>query len=408
MNLPDIEKIKKDFPIFKEHRNLVYLDNAASSQTPQCVLDAMNKYYISYRANIHRGMYSASEKATLEYERSRKVLADFIGAGKEEIIFTSGATGSANMLAYCLEHSFDFKEGDEIITTIAEHHSNLVPLQELAHRKKMNIKCIPVDDSYNLDYKEAEKLITKKTKIVAIAHASNVLGTINDIEKIARLAHDVGALVIIDASKTAGHININVRELDADFLFFSGHKMCGPTGIGVLFGKKKHLEIMTPGFFGGGMVTDVCTTVAKWRETPLKFEAGTPNISGAVGLAEAVEYIKAIGLESIHKHESRLISYAIEKLGALPFVSIVCQKDPQKNTGVLSFSVNGIHGHDISEILARENIAVRSGLHCAEPLMHSLGISNLTRASIYMYNYKKDIDLLVQGVKKAYNIFYSK
>jgi len=401
----DSKKIKKDFPVWRKHKDLIYLDNAASSQTPQCVIDKMNEYYTDYRANIHRALYSASEKATIAYEKAREVTADFIGADKNEIIFTSGATGSANMLAYSLESSFEYKVGDEIVTTITEHHSSLVPFQELAHRKGMELKFIPVDDSYDLDYEKAKKLITENTKIVVVSHASNVLGNINDVKKIAELAHKVGAIMVIDASKTAGHVKINVDELDCDFLFFSGHKMCGPTGIGVLYGKKEYLNSITPGFFGGGMVTNVCTTVAKWKDAPLKFEAGTPNISGAIGLAEAIKYIQSIGIEEIHKYESQLISYLIKKLKELPYTNVLSNDDTEKNTGVVSFDVDGIHGHDISHILARRNIAVRSGFHCAEPLIQSLGVSNLIRVSVYIYNNEEDIDALIDGLEEARSIF---
>ncbi len=405
MKTLDIKKIKKDFPIFEYNKNLVYLDSAASSQTPRQVIDTLNKYYYEYRSNIHRSMYKMGETATLKYEEARGVVAKFIGANKNEVVFTSGATMSMNMLIYSLEASLELKEGDEIVTTVTEHHSILIPLQRLAKRRGLVLKYIDITEDFNLNYKQASELVTTKTKIVSASLASNVLGTINDIKKLTVLAHNVGAIMICDGTKAVGHTSVNLKKLDTDFLIFSGHKMCGPTGIGVLYGKSELLETLPPSIFGGGIVDEVNLQEAKWRDSPWKFEAGTPNIAGAIGLGEAVLYLESIGMEKIHKYVSGLTQYTIKEIEKLNGVKIFTQKDTDKNTGVVAFSVNGVHPHDMAEIAGREDVAIRAGHHCTQPLMEKLGIKALARASFYLYNDKSDVDALIKVIKKAQEVF---
>jgi len=401
----NIQKIKEDFAIFKSNPELVYLDSAASSQTPESVIEKMNEYYREYRSNIHRSMYKAGERATSAYEEARNKVAKFIGSDRDEVIFTSGSTAGMNMLTYSLEGYLGLNEGNEIVTTVSEHHSGLIPLQELAKRKGLVLKHINITDDFNLDYKQAEKLITNKTKIVSASLASNVVGTINDIKKLSQLAHNVGAIIICDATKAVGHIQVNVQELGCDFLVFSGHKMCGPTGVGVLYGKKSVLQKLPPSIFGGGMVEEVDLQTAKYTGVPARFEAGTPNIAGAIGLGRAVDYINDVGIQNIHKHIKELVEYANKQLEMIVGVKIF---SPEKNAGVISFTVDGIHPHDVAEIAGRENVAIRAGHHCANPLMDMLGVGALARASFYLYNDKSDVDSLVEVIKKVQHVFEHK
>lgn len=400
-----ISDAKKDFPIFEHNEGLVYLDSAASSQTPKIVTNAVNKYYGEYRSNIHRSMYEMGETATEKYESARESVAGFIGAENNEVVFTSGATMGMNMLVYSLEQYLSLEEGDEIVTTVVEHHSSLIPLQQLAKRKGLVLKHINITTDFDLDYKQAKEIITQNTKIVSASLAGNVLGTIHTIKKLSKLAADVGAIMICDGAKAVGHVPVNVKELGCDFLIFSGHKMCGPTGIGVLYGKKDVLEDLTPSVFGGGIVDEVDLQDAKWRLAPWKFEAGTPNIAGAIGLGEAVRYLRGIGLENIHTHVNSLTGYAIKEIGKLSGVQIFTQKDLDKNIGIVAFSVDGIHSHDMAEIAGREMVAIRAGHHCAQPLMDELGIKSIARASFYLYNDKDDVDALIMTIKKAQEIF---
>ena len=314
----DAKKIKQDFPIFENYKretgaDFVYLDSAASSQTPKQVVEVMDDYYFKYRSNIHRSQYPVGEKATNKYEEARGIVAKFIKADEKEVIFTAGATASSNMLIYSLGQMIDWKDGDEVVTSIFEHHSNLVPLQELAKRRMLKFKHFGMTKDFDFDYDSLQTLITDKTKIVSMTLASNVLGTINDARRIADIAHKHGAVVIVDATKAAGHMKIDVKELDCDFLFFSGHKVCGPTGIGILYGKKEFLEKMDPSFFGGGMVEDVDMENTTYNTVPARFEPGTPNIAGAIGLAEAIKYLESLEIENIQKHTQELTAYAIEK-----------------------------------------------------------------------------------------------
>ena len=397
--------IKNDFPFFNEAgKHAVYLDSAASSQTPQVVLDEMNAYYMKFRANVHRGLYEASEAASIAYEEARARVAHFIGADSREVIFTAGATASSNMLMFMLEHSGVVTQGDEIVTTVSEHHASLIPLQEIAQRKSLQIKYIPIQ-GMALDYAVAEKFITEKTKIVSVMLASNVTGAINDIARIAMLAHKVGALVICDATAAVGHIPVDVNELGIDFLYFSGHKMCGPTGIGVLWGKGIVLEKLAPGFYGGGGIEEVTLEQATFTGVPERFEAGTPNIAGAIGLGAAVDYLERIGMEHVRAHTVELTREVIARLKEIPGVRLITEEDASKNIGIVSFFVDSVHPHDMAEILGREGIAVRAGHHCAMPLHTFLGVPATVRASFYLYNTHADIEKLSAGIKKAKEIF---
>ena len=401
----DVTKIKGDFPIFSEYPSLAYLDSAATSQTPRAVLDAMNGYYTKFRSNINRGIYPLGERATEEYEEARKKIAEFIGAKPNEVVFTSGTTAASNMLIRSIENSFNLKHGDEVVTTVLEHHSNLIPLQEFAKRQNLTLKHVSITRDFDLDYGEAERLVTTKTKIVSFTHASNVTGTITDVKRIAGIAHKVGAMVIVDAAEAVGHVPVDVKEINADFLYFSGHKMLGPTGIGVLYGKREMLENLTPSVFGGGIVENVDLASATWKGIPERFEAGTQNIAGAIGLSAAVEYIEHLGVQNIHNHVQGLTRYAIGELENIKGIRIFAQKDAKKNAGIISFAVDGVHPHDIAEIAGRDGVAIRAGHHCAQPLMNTLGVNATARASFYLYNDMKDISSLIAAINKVKKLF---
>ncbi|MEK7538790.1 MAG: SufS family cysteine desulfurase [Patescibacteria group bacterium] len=409
------KNIKKDFPIFGqglgEGQGFAYLDTAATSQTPKVVLDAMEEYYTKFRANIHRGTYKAGQTASEAYEDARASVARFIGAEKQEVIFTSGATASSNMLVSMLEHSkfqgLPLEEGGEIVTTAMEHHASLIPLQELARRHDLDLKHLPlVDNGVALNYDVVEKFITPKTKIVSVMLASNVTGVINDVARIAEVAHKVGALVVCDATAAAGHMSVDVKKLDVDFLYFSGHKMCGPTGVGVLWGRAELLKNLEPGVYGGGIVDEVTLARATWRGIPERFEAGTPNIGGVIGLGAAVKYLEKVGVDNVHAHSAKLAEEAIARLEEISGVRVIAERDGIKNVGIVSFVVEGVHPHDVAEILGREGVAIRAGHHCAMPLVtDALGVTAVSRASFYLYNTAEDIDALMNGVKKAQAVF---
>ncbi|MEK7614072.1 MAG: cysteine desulfurase [Patescibacteria group bacterium] len=406
----DAKKIKEDFPIFENYKrengaDFVYLDSAASSQTPKQVVAAMDDYYFKYRSNVHRSAYKIGEKATEKYENAREVTAKFINAETKEVIFTGGATAGSNMLIYALEKMISWRNGDEVVTTILEHHSNLLPLQEMAKRKGLKFRHFEMTSDFGIDYDNLDDLVNKRTRIVSITLASNVTGAITDVKKIIEVAHKHSAIVVVDATKAIGHMPVDVKLLDCDFLFFSGHKMCGPTGIGALYGKYEILNKMSTSSFGGGMVEEVTIEEAKYSDAPFRFEAGTPNIAGAIGLAEAIKYLNNLKIENIKKHTEELVEYTIKKLSAIPGVKIICERNPSKNVGIVSFVVEGIHPHDVGEILNRDHVAIRGGHHCAMPLMKALGVSALSRASFYIYNTKSDIDGLAGGIKKAQKIF---
>ena len=384
---------KQDFPILKE--NLVYLDNSATTQKPQQVIKAITDYYETYNSNVHRGIHKLSMQATLAYDDARETIAKFINANSEEIIFTSGTTESLNSLARTLVN-----KGDEILLTEMEHHSNIVPWQQIARERGAIVRFIPITN-FKLDLEKAKEMITEKTKIVSLTHMSNVLGTINPIKEIIELAKNIDALTVIDAAQSIPHLMVDVKELDCDFLAFSGHKMCGPTGVGVLYGKKKLLEKLPPANFGGGMIKEVCYNNSSWADLPHKFEAGTPNISGAIGLAAAIKYLENIGMENIEKHSNEITKYALEKFSKLPGLKLI---GPDNERGsVFSFNLEDIHSHDLSESLDNYNIAVRAGNHCAMPLMNKLNVKSAVRASFYFYNTKEDVDFLVNALQEIVN-----
>lgn len=394
-------KIKKDFAIFKSQKKLAYLDNAATSLTPDSVVEAMDEYYEKYNSNIHRGVYKLAQIADQNYEGARKKIAQFLNADTSEVIFTSGATHGLNIVASGL--SKNLGKGDVVVLSRMEHHGNLVPWQEASRRQGFTIKFIELGSDYQLDLKSAAKIIDKKCKVVSLIYVSNTLGTINPVAKIISLAKQAGAVTILDAAQAVSHLPIDVKKLDCDFLAFSGHKMFGPTGIGILYGKKSLLEKMEPFSFGGDMISTVSYEKSTWNELPYKFEAGTPNIAGAIGLGAAVDYIKKIGYKNISAHENALTKYALAKLSAIPGVKIIGPKTSR--VGVISFTVEGIHPHDLASILDGEGVAVRAGHHCTMPLMKLLGVKATARASFAIYNDRKDVDKLIDGVKKAIKIF---
>ena len=373
--------MKTDFPILKD---ITYLDSAATTQKPIQVIDAISNYYKTSNANVHRGLYTLAQKATMAFEDARQVVATFINTTPEHIVFTKGTTESLNLLA----SSLNLQEGDEVLLTEMEHHANLVPWQQT----KATIKFIPLNENYELDLEAAKQLITDKTKIVAVTHMSNVLGTINDIQTLTQLAHKHNAQIVVDAAQSIAHLKINVNDID--LLVFSGHKICGPTGIGILYGKD--LNQLQPYQFGGDMINEVTYESSTFQEAPYRFEAGTPNIAGAIGLAAAIKYLETATHEDVTE-------YALQQLQSIKGLKII---GPQTNRApIFSFTLDGIHSHDVAEILNKYNICVRAGHHCAMPLMKKLNIHGTTRASFYIYNTKEDVDTLVEGIKKVQEVF---
>ena len=395
---------KEDFPIFK-NKNIVYLDSGATTQKPLEVLEAVDSYYKNYNANPHRGAYALSLEATELYEDTRTKVASFINAKhREEIIFSKNATESLNLIAY--SYGLDnLKENDEIVLSIMEHHSNLVPWQKVAKATKSKLNYMYINNEFEIPDEEIESKITNKTKVVGITHVSNVLGTINNVKKIIDYAHSKGAIVIVDASQSIPHMKIDVQELDADFLVFSAHKMLAPLGVGVLYGKKVLLNKMSPFLMGGDMIEYVYEQDTTYAPLPNKFEAGTQNVGGVVGLGKAIEYINKIGYDNIKKAEDEVISYAREELSKLDYLELYLTPNKEKHSSVISFNVKGIHPHDVASILDTQNICVRSGNHCAQPLMRFLGIDSTCRASFYLYNTKEDVDKLVAGLNLVYDKF---
>ena len=396
--------IKDDFPILK-NRNIAYLDSGATSQKPQAVIDAISEFYKKCNANPHRGAYALSQEATEVYENTRTKIAEFINTKhREEIIFSKNATESLNLIAYSygLEN---IEKDDEIVISIMEHHSNLVPWQKVAKTKQAKLNYMYINENFELSDEEIESKITDKTKIVGITHVSNVLGTINNIEKIIKYAHKKGALVIVDASQSIPHMKIDVQALDADFLVFSGHKMLAPLGIGVLYGKKELLDNMTPFLMGGDMIEYVYEQDTTFASLPNKFEAGTQNVEGVIGLGAAIDYIESLGYDKIEQIEREIVHYAIEELRKLNFLDLYLTKNNENHSAVISFNIKGVHPHDVASILDAEGVCVRSGNHCAQPLMRFLGIDSTCRASFYIYNTKEDVDRLVEALNKAYNMF---
>ena len=410
----DVVAIRRDFPIFlrtiRDGKKLIYLDSGATSQKPQSVIDAEVDFYRLHNAAAHRGAHQLAEEATELFEDSRQVVASFLGATANEIVFTKSATESLNLLAYAFsnaEPASRFAIGPEhsIVVSEMEHHANLIPWQQLAKRSGAELTWFGVTPDGRLDQSNIDSLITKKTKIVAITQQSNVLGTINDLSAIISKAHAVGAIVIVDACQSIPHLPVDVKELGADFLTFSGHKALGPTGVGVLWGRYDLLNDLPPFLFGGSMIENVTMTDATWAEAPRKFEAGVPNMAQVIGLAAGLKYLQTIGLRAIHDHEKDLTSYLLSELGKIEGLVVVGPKDPDLRGGTVSFTVNGIHPHDLGQYLDSLGIAVRTGHHCAWPLTRALGVPATTRASLYLYNDRADLDALVNGIKDAKKYF---
>ena len=402
----DVNNIREDFPILKKiihGKPLCYLDNAATTQKPYYVIDKTNNYYKTMNANIHRGVHALSQEATEAFEESRIIVKKFINAlGKNEIIFTRGTTESINLVASTYGRS-NVNDGDEIIISHMEHHSNIVPWQMLCKEKNAKLRVIPVNDSGELMFEEFERMISNKTKFISIVYASNSLGTVNPVKKIINLAHSYNIPVLLDAAQAVNHLPIDVQELDCDFLAFSGHKLYGPTGIGILYGKVNHLEAMPPYMGGGDMISKVTFEETTYNELPHKFEAGTPDIAGAIGLGAAIEYIEKVGLANIARHESELLNYATEAVSDLKGIRII--GTAKEKIGVLSFHFENVHPHDVGTFLDFEGVAIRTGHHCTQPLMDRFKIPATSRASFAMYNTKEEVDTLVIGLKKILEVF---
>jgi|TARA_Y100000310_G_scaffold22935_2_gene21946 cysteine desulfurase/selenocysteine lyase len=400
----DAKTIRKDFPILqrKVHgKPLVYLDNAATSQKPRQVIEAIDNYYKNSNANIHRSIHTLGEESTEQYEKSHEKVAGFINADSyQNIVFTKNTTESLNLLAYSL--TANLKKGDEIVISEMEHHSNLVPWQQLAKQRGLKLNFIEIDKEGNLSEESINKNINKKTKIVSLTHISNVLGTINPIKEIAKIAHENGAFMVVDGAQSAPHMPVDVKDLDADFYAFSGHKMLGPTGIGVLYGKKELLEVMQPFLYGGGMIREVKFDNTTFNELPWKFEAGTMNIVGGIGLGVAIDYLKKVGMKQIQNRDKELVDYAIEKLKDDKDITLY---GPKERSAVVSFNVKGVHAHDVSQILDSEGVAIRAGHHCCMPLMKVMKIQATARASFYLYNTEEEVDVFIKALEKVKKMF---
>ena len=406
MSALDAYKIRQDFAILDQVVNdepLVYLDNAATTQKPQVVLDALMTYYHEDNANVHRGVHTLAERATAAYEASREKLRQFINAkSTKEVLFTRGTTTGLNWVGRFAEQVLE--PGDEVVISIMEHHSNIIPWQEACKKTGAKLVYAYLKDG-QLDMEDLATKITEKTKFVSLAQVSNVLGCINPVKEIAKLAHQVGAYMVVDGAQSAPHMAIDVQDLDCDFFTLSGHKMLGPTGIGVLYGKEEILNQMNPIEFGGEMIDFVYEQEATWKELPWKFEAGTPNIAGAIALGAAVDYLSALGMENIHTYEQELVDYVLPKLQAIDGLTVYGPEDPSQHAGVIAFNIDGLHPHDVATALDYEGVAVRAGHHCAQPLINHLGISSAARASFYIYNTKEDCDKLVEAILATKEFF---
>ncbi|HFU4452028.1 TPA: cysteine desulfurase [Streptococcus suis] len=402
----DLERIRKDFSILDQVVNdepLVYLDNAATTQKPQQVLDVLADYYQKDNANVHRGVHTLSERATARYEAARQKVADFIQAkSSKEILFTRGTTTSLNWVAQFAKEIL--QPDQEVIISVQEHHSNIIPWQQACQQTGAKLRYVPLKDG-ELDVDSLKSMLSEKTKFVSLAHVSNVLGSVAPIGEIAELVHQVGAYLVVDGAQSVPHMGVNVQELDVDFYAFSGHKMLGPTGIGVLYGKEELLNLMSPVEFGGEMIDFVYEQSATWKELPWKFEAGTPNIAGAIGLGAAIDYLTEIGMEAIQAHEAELVDYVFPKLQAITGLTIYGSQDLSKRTGVIAFNLDDLHPHDVATALDYEGIAVRAGHHCAQPLLRYLQVPATVRASFYIYNTKADCDKLVEAIIKTKEFF---
>lgn len=406
MSALDAYKIRQDFAILDQVVNdepLVYLDNAATTQKPQVVLDALMTYYHEDNANVHRGVHTLAERATAAYEASREKFRQFINAkSTKEVLFTRGTTTGLNWVGRFAEQVLE--PGDEVVISIMEHHSNIIPWQEACKKAGAKLVYAYLKDG-QLDMEDLANKITEKTKFVSLAQVSNVLGCINPVKEIAKLAHQVGAYMVVDGAQSAPHMAIDVQDLDCDFFTLSGHKMLGPTGIGVLYGKEEILNQMNPIEFGGEMIDFVYEQEATWKELPWKFEAGTPNIAGAIALGDAVDYLSNLGMENVHAYEQELVDYVLPKLQAIEGLTVYGPEDPSHHAGVIAFNIDGLHPHDVATALDYEGVAVRAGHHCAQPLINHLGISSAARASFYIYNTKEDCDKLVEAILATKEFF---
>lgn len=404
----EIKETRQLFPILNQDVNgnpLVYLDSAATSQKPIQVIEAVANYYRQINSNVHRGVHTLGTKATDAYEGAREKVRKFIGAKSiEEIIFTRGTTTALNLVASSYGNA-NLKEGDEIVITYMEHHSNLIPWQQVAKKTGATLKYFPLQEDGTLTIEDVKATITPNTKLVAMTMVSNVLGTMNPIKEVTKIAHENGAVMVVDAAQGAPHVKIDVQDLDVDFLAFSGHKMCAPTGIGALYGKKRLLEKMEPIEFGGEMIDFVGLYESTWKELPWKFEGGTPIIAGAIGLGAAIDFLQEIGLDQILKHEHKLAAHAMERMSTIEGLTIYGPKEAEKRAGVVTFNLSDVHPHDVATVLDAEGIAVRAGHHCAQPLMKWLNVSATARASFYLYNTEEDIDRLVEGLVKTKEYF---
>ncbi|MGK9266749.1 cysteine desulfurase SufS [Bacillus inaquosorum] len=402
MNITDI---REQFPILHQQVNghdLVYLDSAATSQKPRAVIETLDKYYNQYNSNVHRGVHTLGTRATDGYEGAREKVRKFINAkSMAEIIFTKGTTTSLNMVALSYARA-NLKPGDEVVITYMEHHANIIPWQQAVKATGATLKYIPLQEDGTISLEDVRETVTSNTKIVAVSHVSNVLGTINPIKEMAKIAHDNGAVIVVDGAQSTPHMKIDVQDLDCDFFALSSHKMCGPTGIGVLYGKKALLENMEPAEFGGEMIDFVGLYESTWKELPWKFEAGTPIIAGAIGLGAAIDFLEEIGLDEISRHEHKLAAYALERFSQLDSVTVY---GPEERAGLVTFNLDDVHPHDVATVLDAEGIAVRAGHHCAQPLMKWLDVTATARASFYLYNTEEEIDKLVEALQKTKEYF---
>jgi cysteine desulfurase/selenocysteine lyase len=404
----NVARIRADFPILKRKiggKPLVYLDSAATSQKPKTVIAAIDRYYREYNANVHRGVHRLSEEATIAFEQSREKFARFIGADTaKEIVFVRNATEAVNLIALSWGRA-NLKSGDRILLTEMEHHSNIVPWQMLAKEKGLRVDYVEIRDDGILNWESFERLIKERPKVLSLAHVSNALGTINPVKQMAQEAHKVGATVIVDAAQSVPHMPVNVADLGCDFLAASGHKMLAPTGIGMLYGRQDLLEHMEPLMGGGEMIKEVHLQEARWNDLPWKFEAGTPNIEGVIGLGAAVDYLTKLGMQNVREHEKEITRYAIEQLAGVKSLILYGTREIEKRGAVISFNLGDIHAHDLATILDTQGIAIRSGQHCAEPLMERLKVPATSRASFYIYNTRREADILVRALEKAGKLF---
>jgi len=397
----DVLKVRKDFPVLRNNPEITYLDNAAMALKPDCVIESVKSYYENYGVNVHRGVYSLSYEATDLYENARKTIAKFINAEENEIVFTRGASASLNLVASSYGLTF-LKKGDEIITSELEHHSSHMPWFNVAQKTGAIIKYVPLNEEGRITVDNFKKVLSDKTKVVALTHVSNVMGYITPIKEIIKLAHEKGAVVSVDGAQSVPHMNIDVKDLDCDFLSFSGHKLCGPTGIGVLYGKFDLLEKMPPIEFGGDMADEVSKDDQTYKAVPYKFEAGTPIIAGAIGLAEAIKYIDSLGMDNILAHEKHLRDLAVEKISEIDGITVY---NKTAETGIIAFNIDGVHPHDAASVFDNDHVCIRAGHHCAQLITKWLGVVGTVRASFYIYNDENDVLKFVEALKEAKDFF---